>query len=134
MRLAVLDPGSLTGVAVFTLTRMSSQMVSSRLEDHYITDSLDRIRNTLREADEVVAEEGPQRRRQPEACEPVETLIKHEVAERGQAVHWVRPTDWKPHPQGHLEAGDFPEGVHDADAISLGRYFIGVRSRELVSI
>lgn len=134
MRLAVIDPGESTGVAVFTLRRLSPQLVTSALIDHFTVGQdeygLGMIRDKIREADEVLAEEGPLRRHSPRACIRVEQVIRDAAHEK--PVHWIRPTEWKPHPAASLEPQDEPQTIHESDVIRMGRWFINTRSQSFV--
>jgi hypothetical protein len=109
-----LDPGSTTGVAVFSDGGLVDTF-STVAPHEGLRERLDRL-----DPDDVVCERGPSLRRQPEACAPVERLV---IELFGEIVQWVQPSSWKNHPDARLM-----ESQHERDAARMGRYWLASRT------
>lgn len=123
LSLIAIDPGLSTGVAQFG---SKGELLSSFTS----TPPNDRLRLFLQVVPDavIVCEQGPSfSRRQQEACEPVEALVRASPPD----VHWIRPTTWKPSPAAKLLSSDNPSTKHEKDAIRLGRWFLEHRKELL---
>lgn len=111
------DPGVTTGVAVLRSfkgqTRVERTFVS-RYPHEGLGEQLLNVN-----ADYIVAERGPSRRRQPEACLIVEQILYELFPDR---VEWVRPAEWKGHPRSALPPGVYPRTLHERDACGMGLF------------
>lgn len=81
----------------------------------------------IRQADEVVCEQGPVNRLQAATCSEVEEIVRREE----QQTFWVKPSDWKGHPASRLTDNEraATRTRHERDAGSLGRWFLAHRER-----
>jgi hypothetical protein len=125
--LLVIDPGLRTGLAFFKDGTPEWSLTSEPPHDLVtkMIEGLQDAHTTL----EVVCEEGPvNHRRQAQACEPVERIVRHTA----KIIHWVRPSEWKRHPSARIEDGDNPQSRHERDVLRIGRWFLATRASELV--
>lgn len=123
--LVAIDPGLDTGVAIFHDDDSCISFTTRAPHDRLRT-----FLERLDESTEVVCEKGPtNHRRQAAACAPVEA----QVSELPNTIHWVRPTDWKPHPRAVLLPSDEPGTKHERDVTRMGRWFLARRGAPLAS-
>lgn len=118
MYLISIDPGPSTGIAEFEGSDVVATTTTQ--EPHDLLRQRLRVLNREHPGLTVVCEQGPKIRHYADACAEVEAIVRQEA----DAIYWVRPSQWKPHPSAKLEEDDPIQTRHERDAVKLGRYFI----------
>ncbi len=118
----VIDPGASTGVAVFEGEKLLSSFTSKPPFDELWLLLAEWAKSDV--PINLVCEQPPANPRHQS-----ETTDLHKQLELA-GCHFVRPSEWKGHPQAKLLDGDTPGTIHERDVIRLGRYWLHKHRRD----